>query len=66
MAAGHVVSRMLFQAITADRNARIRALPNRRVSGKPFLSSNRPPKFRLIPPEQEVRKPAGWIATCTS
>ena len=27
MAAGHVVSRMIFQAITADRNARSRALP---------------------------------------
>ena len=43
MAAGHVVSRMIFQAITADRNARIRALPNRRVSGKPQSTAKIPP-----------------------
>ena len=52
MAAGHVVSRMIFQAITADRNARIRALPNRRVSGKPFLSVKSTAK---IPPKQGYR-----------
>ena len=53
MAAGHVVSRMIFQAITADRNARIEHCRNRRVSGKPFLSVKSkstvkiPPKTKL-------------------
>ena len=50
MAAGHVVSHMIFQAITADQNARIRALPE--PAGQRKTVSFRTAK---IPPKQGYR-----------
>ena len=67
MAAGHVVSRMIFQAITADRNARIEHCLNRRVSGKPFLSvkstAKIPPKTRLESQQDGLLLLSPWFLT---